>query len=465
MVILVNVPLKFHSKYNYVLDDSKMPLGLTYLASFLKSNNIDVKIVDSLAKNLTINETMEEIKKYKPDFIGLNCLSLNQNEVFNLIKTIKFNLPNVPVIVGGIHPTLAKSRLLEENDYIDVLVIGEGEISLLDLINNYNNKEEVAGIIYKNKNKVIETQKRPRITNLDSLPFPAIHLLPIDLYLKKEKRISIIASRGCPYNCKFCASPIIWKRKVYCRTPENVIKEIKENISKYNIYNYQFLDDEFFNWPYKELIKFLELAKQLNIKWRAIGRIDILNKLNYFYPNFIINLKESGCYKLTFGIESGSVRIQKFMGKNINLNIVEDVIHYCNKVGIETKAYFMIGFPTESPDEIYETINLSLKLKKVGLKYAVFLPVMVYYGTDLYNYIIKKEPNYKARDVNDVLLVEDYDESLYINKLLKRYSYLPKQSINEFYNNKEIRKIIKYAYKQFYSYKVTTYGNQKVFIR
>lgn len=454
MVVLINAPLKFTYKENY-LDDSKMPLGLVYLASYLRYKNIDVKIIDAYAQNLSLSEIINQVKIYKPEFIGINCLTFNQEVVIKIVNELKLSFSNTPIIVGGVHPTLSKSKLIELNKNIDILVFGEGEITLSDLILDYKNKNEVSGIIYRDKEKLIENPKRPRIENLDILPLPALDLLPLDLYLEKEKRLSIISSRGCPYNCIFCASPVLWEKNITRRSIDNVISEIKIHIRKYNIENFQFLDDEFFNRPFGELKKLINEIKKLNIKWRAIGRIDILKILNDIDQTFIKNLADSGCYKLTFGIESGSKRIQKFMGKNIKLDLIPDIISECNKFGIETKAYFMLGFPTETYKEIQQTIDLSLELKKAGLNYAVFLPVMAYYGTTLYKYF-KNNKNFSNDLLNNTELIKDFDVETtdYILKLLKRYSYIPKFSANEYFNKIEIRNIIKCAYKLFYEDKI-----------
>jgi len=440
MVVLINAPLRLSTPTS----DRKMPLGLLYIASYLRASSIDVFVLDLSILGLNRDQIIEEIKRLKPDIVGLNCLSLNVETVLNLAQTIKSNFPRALVVVGGTHPTLSGTSLLELSTAVDVLVFGEGEEPMLRLAQDPDRMEDIPGIAFRRNGKIIQTPRSPRIMNLDSLPFPAVDLLPLEKYWKREKVISLLASRGCPNKCIFCASPAIWGRTVTRRSPENVLKEIQTRIKEFDIRDFHFLDDEFLGWGEENLRIFCSGARELGIKWRAIGRIDQLK--NY---ELIKTLAESGCYKLTFGIESGVQDFQRFMGKNIDLRIVPEIIHQCQGAGIVTKAYFMLGFPTEKLEEMLATINFAVSLKRVGLSDAVFLPLMPYYGTSLFRYLQKRDRTDLFRSRTEI--ADDWASSQgIVCEKLKKYSYYPENSANEFLDGKELRELIRYAYQRFY---------------
>jgi len=444
MVVLINSPV--FTKNDRAFNDPKMPLGLAYIASFLKSHNIDVEVLDAEAEEMSITQILLRLQGINPDYIGINCLSINTTSVINLSKKIKALFPETLVIVGGVHITLSGSLILRQCPEIDLAIMGEGEYPFYQIVSG-TNYEDIPGLIYRSGGNIIENNIVVRINNLDELPFPALGLFPTDIYFKNRKTINLLASRGCPYSCIFCASPKLWKQRVIFRSAKNVIDEINSHMKRFSITDYHFLDDDFFSWPEQEMGIFFDFAKQKKITWRAIGRIDKLKKLKLFK-----HLAESGCYKLTFGIESGSKRIQSYLGKRLDISIAPEIIENCSKQDIQTKAFFMYGFPDETHEEMKQTLNFALLLRSKGLSDAIFLPVMPYYGTALYNRIHKLDDLSYDSEVDNVHFCYDWQNS-YSERFnnLRKYSYIPIIGPNKTISSNEIREFIKVSYNYFYS--------------
>lgn len=307
-VLLINPPLNYFpglkgKNTNY----SHPPLGIAYLASYLQKyypQKLKVKILEAMALDLTEEEIIKEIKDFSPNLIGIS--SVTATFVKRLSRKIKRLFPNVIIVVGGPHPTALPFDLLPQ---ADISVIREGEETILEILKEGKEKnwEKIKGISFLKDGEQKITPSRPFIQDLDSIPFPARHLLPMDSYFlpyphktRTKKFASIFTARGCPFACRFCGNEYIWKRQVRYRKIELVLEEIKEVVERYNVSLIFFSDDTFtINKERVYQICAGILKMNLNFKWICHSRADTLEK------PLLETMKRAGCVEMQVGIESG----------------------------------------------------------------------------------------------------------------------------------------------------------------
>ena len=365
----------FSSKY---LAGTLVPLGPLYIASYLESKNYNVKFIDAEQEQLTEEETVLRVREYVTNsancYIGISSTSPCFESIVSLANNLKQTLPNLKIIIGGAHVSALPEQALSY-DCFDYGVIGEGEITtyeLLECLNSNGNIEEVDGIVFQRDNNIVKTKPRKHIKDLDSLPFPARHLLKdIQSYVppicdfKKLPYTSISTSRGCSGRCTFC-SRAVFGNSYRERSAENIFEEIKEVVQKYKIREIFFCDDTFL-LNEKRIYRLFELCKQENIKfiWSCLARVD---NVTYEFLSF---LKDNGCWHIAFGIESGDEKILKDINKQISLENVKKAINWCNKLRIETKGFFIIGHPTDTYESIEKTIKFALSIAFTDIIVAV----------------------------------------------------------------------------------------------
>jgi len=385
-ITFINSPLQDYGKVEKRDYYTTPPLGLGYLATISKNLGNNVSLIDSEAKGLSLEQVDLLVEQQNPDLVGINLLTPTFELSKQIIRNIKAKKPKIKIIVGGTHSTIKPEQSLKEIPEIDVLVRGEGEITLTELLNNNLNPFLVKGISYRKKNKIIHNQNRELIQNLDVLPFINRSFFVDDPHYENEKLKSVImGSRGCPYACSFCSAPLTSGRKIRTRSIENIVNEIESLKQKYGIDSVHFLDNDFIYNKNRILNLADELrARNLNINWRALARVDITAR---FGKEFLRKIKQAGCYQLVFGIESGNQRILNLINKGTTPEQARQAIQYCKEVGIKTKAYYMFGFPTETLQEMNKTLEHS---KELNTDTACFVLVKAYPGTEMYNSLVKK---------------------------------------------------------------------------
>ena len=361
------------------------PMGLAYIAAVLRENNVEVKILEANADDLTYDQLKEEINNYKSDYIGITATTCLIEEANNIAKLCP---ENATVIVGGIHASSIPIETLRDFLDIDILCIGEGEYTLLDIIRG-KDLSKIEGIAYRKENKIIKNPSRPLINDLDKLPFPAKDLLPMHKYFsagsRKKKIDYILSSRGCPFSCIFCSDHLVHGKKFRARSPENVISEIELLISR-GVEEFDFIDDNFTLLPERaSKICDLMIEKGLNKKliWRCSNGIRI-DKIDM---ELLKKMKEAGCYMVSLGIESGNDEILKNMKKGITTSQVRKAVALCKEAGIETRGLFMFGNLGETKETMMDTIRFS---KELDLDTATFHITLPFPNTEYFN-IIKKE--------------------------------------------------------------------------
>jgi len=364
------------------------PIGFGYLAAVLEKNDVDVSIIDL---NFSDKKILKKLKS--SDVVGISTMTKTFSSALNTAKQIKEIDPDIPIVFGGHHPSVAAESCLSYPE-IDYCVIGEGEYTFLDLVKsleNNSNINKVKGIAFRNNGEIKYTESRQLIKNLDELPFPAYHLFNKRDYfysiigvgnVKKIPWVSIVTSRGCPFQCIFCKR--IYGQTFRARSPENVLAEMEFLVSKYKIKEFLIVDDNFTLIKERaEKICDLIIEKGLDIVFR------FPNGMRADSVDFALlkKLKKAGMYKTAFGIESGSSRMLKLMKKNLNLDRIRKTVKMCRILGIKTIGFFIIGLPGETCESALQTIKFA---KELPLDDVAFYPATPYPGTEFFYWAIEK---------------------------------------------------------------------------
>lgn len=386
-VLLIYPPLPMEARYGKGLKDigaALPPLGLLYLAAAVEKAGYQAKVHDSDLLNSTVDDILNEIKYYRPDFIGIYCNTANYHRVIEYADSIK-KISTTPICLGGPHPIIEPAEVLI-NSAIDYVVLGEGEATIVELlaaILGGKNLRSVKGLGYKNSdNKIIINEMRELIQDLDSLPLPARHLVPIEKYRPSPHHYlelpmtTMIASRGCPFGCLFCASRNVWGRKYRARSAAKVIEEIKFLIKTYGIKNINFWDDLWgLGRRWTEEFCRLIIKEQIKISWSCERRVDTVDL------EILKLMKQAGCYSIFYGVESLDQDCLDAINKGIKVEQAEKVIRLTKLAGIEARVNFILGLPYETPAKVKAMIKKIIKLNPDYVKFNILTP---YPGTLLY---------------------------------------------------------------------------------
>lgn len=361
------------------------PLGLGYLSSYLKQSGIETVIIDGLKENLKLNQMVGKILDLKPDAVAITCLTAFYKDTVSLSRELKRN--KIVTIIGGPHPTFLPYQTLVDSQ-ADYVVCGEGEFSLLELINRNFQNDNIQGV-YSLKDLKDEQQaivKSPIVEDLDELPFPDWEQMnpnsypraPHGAFIKGFPVGVIITSRGCPYECTFCASPQFCDRKIRFRTPENVVAEIEYLVKTFKVKEIHFEDDNLtLKRDHIEKICRLLIERKINVNWACPNgiRADEVDK------EIIQLMKNSGCYYFAYGIESANSQILKNTKKKESIETIERAIEIADKIGITCQGFFIFGLPGETASTIEESINFAVRSK---LSRAQFMILDVLPGSELW---------------------------------------------------------------------------------
>jgi magnesium-protoporphyrin IX monomethyl ester (oxidative) cyclase len=370
-VLLIQPPLPFNERHKKIV-----PLSIAYLASFLRQRipKIRIQILDAHILNLSISETIKEVLNDPWDVIGITYWTLQASAAFAISKSIKSATSNTIIVHGGVHST---SMPEESTKYADFCVLHEGEETFFELIEALReNKDinEVKGIAFLKDGVLVKTPPRPFIEDLDTIPFPAWDLLPIEKYdtpfhIGGGKRMPVIGSRGCPYNCTFCVSPLMWKRKVRWRKPEYVVSEMEEILRRYQIDQIHFWDDNLMMNPEYVIGLCNEIIeRKLKIKWIGLTRASHINE----HPELLSLMKEAGCVGLEIGIESANPETYLKVRKGENLSDMELAFENQRKAGLLPLFTFMTFNPGETITGYYLQAKFIQKNVPMAKKYHAF---------------------------------------------------------------------------------------------
>jgi anaerobic magnesium-protoporphyrin IX monomethyl ester cyclase len=385
------------------------PLGLAMISAVLEKNGYPVKVLDASALKLTEISILNTIQREKPDIIGITAMTPTINSAIKIARQIKELHNDVIIVLGGPHVTLFPEETLKRVPEADIVVQGEGEQTMVELVETLENgnsvNTQVSGVTYREKNCIQSSPTRQLISDLDSLPFPAFHLLPMAKYRlhpphgRKLPSIPIITSRGCPYRCIYC-SKSVFGRQYRANSPAYVVNEIEHMMDKFNAREITFYDDSF-TLDKKRAVAICEelQRRRIDIPWTCETRVNLVNE------ELIEKMKKAGCYMIAFGVESGAQKILNTLKKDITLEQATRAFELTHKIGIQTIAYFMIGSPNETPETIKQTIEFAKKLDPDFVQFSIVTP---YPGTELYSLAFgegnspEKWDTYVYADLNSV---------------------------------------------------------------
>lgn len=403
-------------------------IGLGYIASMLFKHGYNLTIVDGMGElnratyndnwtryGLTDSEIKHRIIEFNPDIVGISCMYTSYyRDALHVARIVKENNPGILTVLGGAHASAFPNEIMKDNN-VDCVVVGEGEYTLLEIADRYSKKQAldgIKGIYYRKDNKVIKEEPREFIKDLDGLPFPAWHLLEYKKVneLNRDNRFvmrkpvgNILTSRGCPLDCSFCTSTASWGVRWRGRSARNIVDELEILNKELGFREIQFVDDNC-SVSKERLISLCKeiINRKIDIRWTPISGLGYWS----LSPDVLYLMKKSGCYRLTFGIESGSADTLRVIGKGKmhDWDKLRRTIGYANKIGFWTAGTFIIGFPHETEKDFRETLK---KAEYLNLDFAVFYLLFPLPGTRIYKTFKDKkllnfdpylDPTYKGDD-------------------------------------------------------------------
>jgi len=386
------------------------PIAMVSVAAVLEKNH-QVSVIDAPTEGwdqlleldatkyrvgLSTKTITDRIRHYQPDVviveIPFSGWSKTAYEVVMLTKKVD---KNITVVLFGLHPSARPKECLQDSE-ADFVVVGEAEITIAELILALEQKSDldnIDGLGYKKMGTIRLNRSRGFIEDLDTLPMPARHLLPMQVYAEAVREnplrgeitkpnTIVITSRGCPFSCVFCTHAIVWGKKWRARSPKSVVDEIEHLIKTYKIKQIDFADDNM-TWDPKRMAEICDLIveRDLRFEWFTPNgvRADTLSE------ELLRKMKRAGCKKIRVAPESGVQRVvSEVAKKNLDLKKVEAAVVACKKVGIKVGVFFVMGLIGESKADIEQTIRYAYKLKELGAESFIFSIVMPVYGTEFY---------------------------------------------------------------------------------
>jgi len=375
------------------------PLGLAYIAAYLRKNGFSVDVADAATLRLKEDELIRMIAEKRPSVIGVSSLTPTYHRAVTIGERIKKEFPQALTVIGGHHATIEPVKTLMDNSCFDILVFGEGEYTLLELIERYrdagyqrkaflNNTgllRSIKGVVFRSDNVPVVNEKRDFIADLDNLPDPAWDLLPMDRYLPlpnqymRKPVVHMLVIRGCPSDCTFCSCNAVFGRRIRKTSPARVVRAIKHVMKEYGTKEISFWDDTITaskSWITEFCNKIID--ERLDITWTCLSRVDTVTK------DMLQLMKKAGCWNIFFGFETASQLLLDNINKHITPERSRQVMRWMKEVGIEVRASFMLALPGEKPADAFDTVRFAIELDP---DYAQFCITTPYPGTKLYDEI------------------------------------------------------------------------------
>lgn len=375
--------------------NSYPPLGLGYLAALMERAGHQVAIFDmGLDPSLSYGQEVERILAFRPEIMGLTAMTNNVYSVFEMLHALRTSWRG-PVIIGGPHATLFPEQVLANGD-IDYVVVGEGEETLVELVGAlaaHNLRPDatvlrgIRGLCFRDGQDVVCNAARSLISDLDALPFPARHLYDLERYplyaANGERMVTLLSSRGCPYNCSYCFKGIVG-RTYRQRSPENVLAEMRQLIETYGYQHFYFIDDLFtLDTKRLQALTSAMIGQGLDVRWQCLARVDRIRRED------LAMMYRAGCREVHFGIESGNAGILAGLDKRITMAQVRQAVGWAAEIGIAAKGYFMLGLPGDTEETMRQTIAFACELP---LDQAMFSLTTPFPGTRLWDELVARRP-------------------------------------------------------------------------
>ena len=428
-VMLIQPPA-FANKWRTDINPN-LPLGIAYIGAVLEKAGYKVKLLDAFVEGwdkehpvendmirvgLSFGEIESRIRDFAPDIVGIsNLFTAQRKNAARVAQVVKKVNSSITVIMGGAHPT-AVPEMAAQDENVDFVVLGEGENTILELIGCIEgkiNRHDLDGVAFRENGKVVVMPKTKFIEDLDSIPFPARHLLPMDEYskagvahggfLKRTPYASIVTSRGCPCKCSFCTAYKVFSRKYRYRSVENVMAEIDMLVNKYGMKELLFEDDNLtLNANRAEAIFNALIERKYDLIWDTPNGVAAFTLTR----GILKKMKQSGCSQLNLALESGNQWvIDNLIKKPLKLDKVVPLIDYARSIGMNVSSFFVVGMPGETLEQVRDTFRFARRMKFYSPHWSVLTP---YPGSEVYE--ICKEKGYLAKDFSfDNLMITRYN--------------------------------------------------------
>lgn len=356
-----------------------LPIGLAYLAAVLEKAGVEITVFDCIALGIDHKTLGEKLAEFQADVVGLTAVTPTVDSAMQVAHAAKKVLPKAFVIMGGPHATFADVEVLNSNPDIDVIVRGEGEVTVLELLQalfHSGNLADVAGISYRKGKDIVRTAVRPFIQNLDELPRPAYEYFALTRYQTFKKQVlPILTSRGCPFQCAYCVSSRMSGKEFRARDPKLVVDELEWLRDTYHASAVSFYDDAF-TYDNERVIKLCEEIKnrKVGLPWDCQTRVDRITK------EILQKMKEAGCQLVSFGAESGCQKILDSVNKKTTIELNEKAVQMAKSVGLSVAMSVIIGYPGETGESLKQTFDF---IKRTKPDYVYLCLATPYPGTDM----------------------------------------------------------------------------------
>ena len=334
-------------------------MGITYVAAAFVAAGADVKIFDYIVSGYSKEKLTRQLAEFQPDAVGISSVTMNFYEAQKILRDVKSINPEIITMMGGPHVSFCAIETLQQYPEIDLIFSGEAEETIREItpvLKNISKWQKICGISYRRNNDIIDNGKRKFIADVDDIPLPARHLLPVSRYRALGFPVSIITGRGCPNACIFCVGRKMVGSRIRRRQPQNVLDEIEQIIElgfeRINIADDLFASD-------KKRVKAIckGIAKRgLHFSWSAFARVDTVDQ------EMLDMMAQAGCDSVSFGVETGNPQIMKTIKKGIKLDQVKSAVQMCKQAGMIAHASFIVGLPGETKDTLAQTEEFAKSL-------------------------------------------------------------------------------------------------------
>lgn len=381
-ILLISSAFEDKVRSPIINDNSHYPLGLAYIHTYLEKEGqkVETLFLNDYSYNSCYQIVLDKLLAFQPEIVGFNILTSNRVSAYYLIEYIHNYYPKVKIILGGIHTSAMYKQLIEKYPYV-VVVIGEGEVTMAELLTKIQNNEtidSVLGIAFRRGNEVVVNPSRPLINDLDQLPFPK-H----EIFFNPERiNACILTTRGCPFRCSFCALDLISRRTVRQRSIRNVIAEIEQIITNNPKIKRIWIHDDTFFLSNERVIEFCnEIVKRdMRLEFVCSARFKPISE------KVVSALEKAGFTNVMFGLESGSQSVLERAGKHITQQDVLYAIKLFKDSPIEVSAFLIVGLSGENDTTIKETIDFVMKIQKIKyIHYDEIGICFIYPATQLYD--------------------------------------------------------------------------------
>lgn len=450
-ILLVNPPENYKNTWGIIskFADRVPPLNLLFLLSYVNAHQFKADIIDCNVERDPVEALLKKLREESYSYIGFTVSTPLAHSVYALSAKVKEMYPSIIQIAGGVHPTFIPDDVFN-NARFDYIIKGEGEVTLLEILQN-KKLSEIDGLSYRGDNGIVHNNDRELLTNLDLLPLPEYERFPLEKYFPKPDLfrrfpvMTLMTSRGCPFRCTFCVGNLMFGKRLRAQSYERVVEECTLAVERFQAKQIRFIDDNFTlnNKRIENLCREI-IKRKLNRKfvWSCSSRVDSINE------DLLAIMKEAGCFLIFFGVESGNEEILKSTQKKINKDQIVKAFRLMKKHNIESRASFILGLPGETKETVLETIDFA---KEIDPDYASFSIAIPYPGTELYD-VASRANLIHSNDWNSYVQTVGFTDS--------KLAYCP-----DHISEQELKELQKYAFKSFYFRKTAIYNKFRALLK